>query len=79
MRCGLPVAASNIACIKEIHGNSVIYFDPIKISNIKKQLEKVLKSKNLQKNLIKKGFKKIQSYKWSKCADETVKIYRSII
>ena len=35
MRCGLPVAASNIACLKEILGDSVIYFDPKKISNIK--------------------------------------------
>lgn len=79
MRCGLPVAASNIACLKEILGDSVIYFDPKKISNIKNQLEKVLKSNILQKKLIKKGYKKIQKYKWLKCVNETEKIYRSVI
>ena len=78
MRCGLPVAASNIPPLREILGSSVIYFDPRKILNIKIQLEKVLKSNSLQRQLIQKGYKKIQKYKWSKCATETSKIYQSI-
>jgi len=78
MRFGLPVAVSNIPTLKEILGNSVIYFNPRKIINTKIQLEKVLKSNSLQKQLIQRGYKKIQKYKWSKCAVETTKIYQSI-
>jgi len=79
MRSGCPVASSNIDPLKEIYGNSVIFFNPLKVLDIKKKIEKILKSKSLQKKLIKKGFEKSHKFLWSKCTNETLKVYNSII
>ena len=77
MRCGCPVASSNIKVLKEILGDASIFFNPKNIYDIKKKIEMVLKSRSLQKKKIKKGFQRIKMYKWSKCAKETLKVYKS--
>ena len=44
---------------------------------LKKKIEMTLKSKSLQKKKIKKGYQRIKMYQWSKCAKETLKVYKS--
>jgi glycosyltransferase involved in cell wall biosynthesis len=76
-RC--PVICSNIPIFKEILGNACEYTDSKNINNIKEIMEKVLKSKTKQKQLVQRGLKKIKKYSWNKCAFETAKIYKRIV
>tara|TARA_Y100001970_G_C14143993_1_gene808796 strand:+ start:386 stop:1450 length:1065 start_codon:yes stop_codon:yes gene_type:complete len=78
MRCGCPIACSNIDVFREISNNSCIYFNPKNDQSIKKSIEKIAKSKKLQNKLVRKGFSNIKKYTWEKCAKETIKVYNNL-
>lgn len=79
MSCGCPTICSNIPVFKEILGNSCSYINPNDITDIKKKMENLIKSKNKQKILIKRGFLKAKKYSWDKCSLETIKIYKKVL
>ncbi|MDA9698340.1 glycosyltransferase family 4 protein, partial [Candidatus Pelagibacter sp.] len=79
MRMGCPVLCSNIPTFREIFNNSCIFVNPKNTENIRKKLERVLKSKKEQKKLIQKGFITVSKYNWDRCILETAKIYEKIL
>ena len=79
MRMGCPVLCSNISTFNEIFNNSCIFVNPKNIKNIRKKLERVLRSKKEQKKLIQEGFKTVSKYKWDRCIFETANIYKKIL
>ena len=78
MNYGCPVVSSNTSCLPEVQGDASLKFDPNSIDDIQHSLEKVLYSQTLSKELISKGYKKIQKYSWSECARETAKLYNKL-
>jgi len=78
MRCGCPVICSDIPIFREILSDSCAYVDAKNVNNIKNKIEKILKSKNIQKKLSERGYKRIKKFSWDKCTSETTKIYRQI-
>lgn len=79
MSSGCPVLCSDISIFREILGDSCEYFDPKSIESIKNKMEKILKSQNEQKRLIRLGLDKVKDYSWDKCASSTSKIYKRLI
>tara|TARA_Y100000591_G_scaffold91531_1_gene77394 strand:- start:2458 stop:3534 length:1077 start_codon:yes stop_codon:yes gene_type:complete len=79
MSYGCPVLCSEIPIFREILGNSCEYVEPKNIEIIQKKIEKILKSQNEQKRLIRLGFNKISNYSWENCVLSTSKIYEKII
>ena len=79
MSSGCPVLCSDISVFREILGDSCEYFDPKSIESIKNKMEKILKSQNEQKRLIRLGLDKVKDYSWDKCASSTSKIYKRLI
>jgi len=75
MARGVPVVSSNAACLPEILGDAALYFDPLDIDDMARQIKKALLDKNLRKKLIKKGFEQIKKYSWKKMAEETLRLY----
>lgn len=71
MQYHLPIAASNIPSIYEIAGDSINYFDPENVHDIRNCIIKTLKQKPKSYNNILKRFS------WLKTAKETLKIYES--
>lgn len=78
MSYGLPVVASRTSCLPEILGEAAVFFDPRDPKDISQKILKVLNNKLLQKELIEKGFKQIKKFKWLKCAQETLKVYKDV-
>lgn len=78
MKIGCPVIASNAEVIKEICGQGVQYFDYNSFEELKIILEETLYSQNKLEILKKKGYQIVENFKWSECADETLKVYNSI-
>lgn len=74
MAIGCPVLASEIKPIVEIAGDAAIYFDPKKIEDISQKLELFLYQNNKNK-IIEDGFKKVEKFRWIKCAEETLNFY----
>ncbi len=74
----IPVASSNIDCLREIGGDSVFYFDPTNIREISQAIQQVLSDIKIRTELIEKGKINIQKYSWVKLADQTYQVYRKI-
>lgn len=79
MARGVPVASSNATCLPEILGDAVIYFNPLDIDDMVKQIKKALTDENLRKTLIQKGFEQIKRYNWGRMAEETLSLYKEVI
>lgn len=78
MSYGLPVLSSDASCLPEILGEAAKYFNPKDKEDILNKINLIIESYDLRTNLIEKGFKKIKSYSWEKCAQETLAVYNSI-
>lgn len=78
MASGCPVISSCASSIPEVVGSAGVYFEPTEVESIQYAMEKVLLSKDLQNELIKKGFENVEKFTWKKCAQETLTVYTNI-
>ena len=73
-----PVILSDIPVLKEIYGNSVLYFDPYSIVDIKNCILKILNDDILRKKIIKLGSQKINKYSWKESSNKLIKLINRI-
>lgn len=74
--CGTLTLASDIAVFKETYRDSVIYFDPLSPSSIKKAMEEAISlAPEKRAGLIRKAQKFAGGYSWDKMAKQTLKVY----
>ena len=79
MQNSCPVIANNIKVFKEIFKNACYYSNVQNTFEFSNAIEEILKSKSIQKNLIKRGHKIVQNYQWKDCAEKTKNIYQKLI
>ncbi|SMB29441.1 Glycosyltransferase, group 1 family protein [Serratia proteamaculans] len=68
--CDCPVIASNAASIPEVLGNSVIYFSPFDIDEMKERINILVENSDIGKELIIKGRHNIARFSWDKSAEK---------
>ncbi|MDA3798625.1 MAG: glycosyltransferase family 1 protein [Kiritimatiellae bacterium] len=75
MQSGTPVISSVGGSLKEICGDAAIVL-PVKSPELfAESIEKLLNSKELQKELIQKGFKRAKEFSWEKTTRNILSIY----
>lgn len=79
MSCSCPVLSSSSSCLPEVYGKSVLYFDPLRVDEIKRALEKALNDQNLRKEFINLGLKQAARFSWKKTARKTIKVYQTVV
>ena len=79
MACGCPVISSNQGSLPEIGGQAVLYFDPHQDGSLVQALETILEDGDLALELSKRGLLQAKKFSWSKCARETLMVYREIL
>ena len=79
MSFSCPVICSNVSSIPEVAGNAVEYFNPEIIEDIEKKISGTVFSENKIKNLKTLGNERIKLFSWSKCAKQTLNIYKTFI
>jgi glycosyltransferase involved in cell wall biosynthesis len=80
IEAGTLAVISDIPVLKEVYDDSVIYFDPYNVDSIANSLEKVIRiSKKEREEKIQYAQKFLKKYSWQKMAEETLKIYESVI
>jgi glycosyltransferase involved in cell wall biosynthesis len=72
MASGLPIACSNRGPMPELLGDAGIYFDPEQPDDIARAVGELVASPDLRASLAAAAFKRVQSYSWERCADETL-------
>jgi len=78
MACGTPVVSSNSTSMPEVGGDAVEYFSPDNIQEMKNKLSLVLKDKDLQNIMIKKGLKRAKIFSWKKSSNEHKQIFKNL-
>lgn len=71
----IPVASSDITCMKEILGENAFYFNANKKENISRVINEFLNNKELREKLAENGLKWAKKYSWEEMAKKTLGIY----
>lgn len=79
MAVGTPVIASDTSSLPEVGGDAAIYFPPRDELALASAIEDVLEKKAVADELQRKGLVRAAQFSWQRCAEETVKVYRSIV
>lgn len=77
--CGCPVICSNVSSLPEVAGEAACYFDPYSEDSIKNAVIKVLEDSTFREDLIKMGTERLKKFSWKKTAEETKRIYESVL
>jgi len=72
----LPVVTSNKSSMPEVAGNAAVLVDPKKIDDISNGIVEAIRNKKL---LVKLGVKRLKKFSWEKNAEQTAKIYKSLL
>ncbi|MFH1601803.1 MAG: glycosyltransferase family 1 protein [Candidatus Shapirobacteria bacterium] len=75
---GVPVVTSNLSSMKEIAGRAALLVDPYSSESIAKGIEKIVSSREANKNLKRLGKKRLKDFSWEKAARKTLKIYEQV-
>lgn len=76
--CGCPVVCSNAASLPEVCGDSVIYFDPYSVKDMRDKILSVLNDEILQNELRTKGFNNIKRFSWKRSVEQVIEILKSL-
>ena len=79
MSLGCPVICSNTSSIPEVAGDAGEYFDPGDLDSMRAAIESVLESRTRRDELVTKGYARCALFSWTRCAKETLHIYRSLM
>ena len=69
MKCGCPVILADSSCLPEIGGGAAVYFESGNSSSLANAIDTMLKDQLLRKDLIEKGFRRVQEFSWEKTAE----------
>lgn len=79
MSCGCPVITSNRGSLEEIAGSSSLLVDPELSDDIVIKMTQLFVDSDLRCELIEKGKKNAQKYRWEKTAREVLNIYNKLL
>lgn len=74
---GVPVAAANSGALPEVAGDGALFFNPLRVGQITKALEKLLRPQST-KTLIKRGIENAKKFSWENTAYNTAKLLREV-
>ena len=73
MACGVPVIASDIEVLREVGGESPLFFNPFSEDDLCDKMELLIRDKDGVKKMIEDGLLRSKNFSWEKCAKETLK------
>ena len=79
MACGCPVIASRAGSLPEIAGDAGLLVDPLDATAIGAAMERVDDEDPLRRELVARGRERAVRYRWDRCAQETVSLYRELL
>ena len=77
MSFGCPVIASFASSLPEVAGDASLYFDPKNSDDLVEKLKLIKEDKQLVKDLVNKGKKRVKEFSWEKCGEKTLEILKN--
>lgn len=78
MSAGVPVAASRVASIPEICGDSAVYFDPHVVDDMTSAIARALSDRSLRAELRRRGYERVRRFSWGRTVNELASIFESV-
>lgn len=72
----VPVACSNTSSLPEVAGDAAAFFDPLDEESIANSVANAIKNR---KKLVDLGSQQLKKFSWPKAAEETMKVYNSLL
>jgi glycosyltransferase involved in cell wall biosynthesis len=79
MASGVPIVASRTSSIPEVIGDAGVLVDPLRISDIREAILKLLQDSSLRSSFREKGIQRAKEFTWERAAQETLKIYQEAV
>ena len=76
---GVTAILSNSSSLPEIGGNAACYIDPNSSESILQGVKSVLSDESYRLALISKGIEQLKYFSWEKTANDTKKVYESLL
>ena len=76
---GVPVASSDIPCLREMCADAAAYFDPTSLNDMVDKLGKVVGDVTLRSEMVKKGYENIKRFSWREMANITQSVYERAV
>jgi glycosyltransferase involved in cell wall biosynthesis len=74
LACGLPTAISDLEVLREVAGESVLYFDRDSATSMAAAMKRIVSDENLRAELRQRGLKTVANFNFEKCARETLEV-----
>jgi glycosyltransferase involved in cell wall biosynthesis len=78
MACGCPVITADNTSLPEVGGDAAIYINAFDTGQLAFEMERVVSSESLRKNMIAKGSIQAKRFSWDKTAEQVENIYRMV-
>lgn len=78
MASGVPVVASPFTSIPEVTQGAALLVDPDDVDALAAAVHRSLGDENWRQTAISSGLAVAQTFSWDRCADETIKVYKSV-
>ncbi|MBP7811478.1 MAG: glycosyltransferase family 4 protein [Candidatus Moranbacteria bacterium] len=75
MSQSVPIAASDIPCLREVAEDAALYFDPLRVDNCAETLYTLTIHSDQRKQLIEAGKIRLGCFSWKKSAESLASIY----
>ena len=76
MACGCPIAAADIAAVKENAADAAVYFDPKNTGEIMNAMKQLQQSSEIRQSLVEKGHERARSFWPERIVDILLEAYR---
>ncbi|MDD5175195.1 MAG: glycosyltransferase family 1 protein [Sterolibacterium sp.] len=74
-----PVICSGVSSIPEVVGDAAEMFDPHEPDAMRMAIEHVVGDESLRQSLVARGRKRIETFSWQRCAQETLAVYSHLL
>lgn len=79
MQCGVPVISSNTSSLPEVVGDAAIMLDPLDVDGLCQSILDIYNNSSLKESMSLKSIEQAKHFSWEKCAQETLKAYKTAI
>jgi glycosyltransferase involved in cell wall biosynthesis len=79
MACGAPCIISDRGSLPEIAGGAAKEIDPDDVDELAEAIVGVLNDVQLQQQLRRKGYERVNEFSWERCARETLAVYQLVL
>lgn len=78
MACGTPVISADNSSLPEAVGDAAITVDANSINDLSNAMSQLIKDKDMQTSLIKKGYKQINKFSWDDSAKKIIDLLKEL-